>query len=217
LTEIEIIELFLNIILVGAAVTGARVAVKGLNTWRDQLKGQHEYELTRRILVALYKYRDAISELRNPVLYGHELVIPPEKNEKNMSEDKKSFFETTGAYQARYNKVKAERVSLLADLLEAEAIWGSQVKLLCQELYKLEEELFFCIWLSLGKVNPNTSDADKLFIRELTKNNRNIMYAPLIEDKPDEFRNEMNSAIQEIERYLKPMLTPKKEQKCFFV
>ncbi len=56
----EVISVVKDIVLSGAAITGAVVAVKGLGTWQRQLKGQSEYELSRRILVTVFKYRDAI-------------------------------------------------------------------------------------------------------------------------------------------------------------
>ncbi len=50
---VEIISVLKDILLSACAVTGAFVAVKGLNTWRRQLRGQSEYDLSRRILVSL--------------------------------------------------------------------------------------------------------------------------------------------------------------------
>jgi len=49
-------------IVVGiAAGVGAYVAWRGLGTWRQQLRGSSEYELSRRILRCTYQLRDAIS------------------------------------------------------------------------------------------------------------------------------------------------------------
>lgn len=55
MTCAEIVTSLKDLVFTGAAITGAVVAVKGLGTWQRQLKGQSEYELSRRILVTLFK------------------------------------------------------------------------------------------------------------------------------------------------------------------
>ena len=68
MTCIEIFTIIKDAAVTGAAITGAFVAFKGLGTWRRQLKGLSEYELSRRILVTLFKYRDAINGVRHPAM-----------------------------------------------------------------------------------------------------------------------------------------------------
>ena len=67
----ELVTLAKDLILSGAAIVGIYVAIKGLGTWQRQLKGQSEYELSRRM------YRDAISGLRRPAMGTPELPTPP--------------------------------------------------------------------------------------------------------------------------------------------
>lgn len=112
----------MDLVLSSAAITGAVVAVKGLGTWQRQLKGQSEYELSRRILVSVFKYRDAINGVRNPVMWAYEMPSPPEEEAVKMSREQIRFYGTSKAYQARWDKVQTEKASLYADLLEAEAI-----------------------------------------------------------------------------------------------
>ncbi|MBT3256304.1 MAG: hypothetical protein HN366_07600 [Deltaproteobacteria bacterium] len=118
----EILSIIKEIVIIGAAITASIVAVKGLSTWQRQLKGQSEYDLSRRILVSLFKYRDAINGVRNPAMWADEMPSPPEEKSKTMHPDQISFYGTSNAYQARWDKVQEERTSLYADLLEAEAI-----------------------------------------------------------------------------------------------
>ena len=132
MTCTEIVSLIKDVVLSGAAITGAVVAIKGLGTWQKQLKGQSEYELSRRILVSVFKYRDAINGVRHPAMWAYEMPSPPEDEAKAMSREQICFYGTSKAYQARCYKVQTERTSLYADLLEAEAIWGNELK----ELFK---------------------------------------------------------------------------------
>lgn len=199
---VELLKILKEVIFAGSAITGAIVAVKGLNTWRHQLKGKFEYDLSRRILVSLFKYRDAISGVRHPAMWGYEMPNPPEDKAKDMSPDQIKFYGTSKAYQARWDKVQEERISLYADLLEAEAIWGTKLNDLFKVVFDLQHELFTQIRHYLELINPDTSERKKEAIEKIDKNKRDIMYDELGEE-PDEFKKDLLDAIKVIESYLK--------------
>jgi hypothetical protein len=206
LTCTEIVALLKDFVLSGAAITGAFVAVKGLGTWQRQLKGQFEYKLSRRILVTLFKYRDAINGVRNPVMLVYEMPSPSEDEVSKMSREQIRFYGTSEAYQARWDKVQAERTSLYADLLEAEAIWGDELKQLFKKVFDLEHELFTRVRRYIELINPDTSEASKKAIMEINNKTRDIMYDDLGEE-PDEYKKDLIAAIEQIEKYIKPKLS----------
>ncbi|WP_167631695.1 DUF1837 domain-containing protein [Mariprofundus ferrooxydans] len=209
MTCTEIVTLLKDFVLSGAAITGAVVAVKGLGTWQRQLKGQSEYELSRRILVSVFKYRDAINGVRHPAMWAYEMPSPPEEEATKMSREQIRFYGTSKAYQARWDKVQTERTSLYADLLEAEAIWGTELKELFKGVFDLEHELFTRIRHYIELINPDTSDAKKEAITKIDNKARDIMYDDLSEE-PDEYKKDLISAIEQIEKYLKPKLSHEK-------
>ena len=209
MTCAEIVTLLKDLVLSGAAITGASVAVKGLGTWQRQLKGQSEYELSRRILVSVFKYRDAINGVRHPAMWAYEMPSPPEEEAARMSREQIRFYGTSKAYQARWDKVQTERTSLYADLLEAEAIWGAELKELFKEVFNLEHKLFTRIRHSVELINPDTDEASKDAIRNIDKKARDIMYDNL-RDEPDEYKKDLIAAIEKIEKYLKPKLSHEK-------
>jgi len=185
-------------VLSGAAITGALVAVKGLGTWQRQLKGQSEYELSRRILVSVFKYRDAIDGVRHPAMWSYEMPSPPEEDAKKMSPEQMRFYGVSRAYQTRWDKVQAERATLYADLLEAEAIWSTELKDLFKAVFDLEHELFTRIRHHIELINPDTDSASKEAIRNIDKKIRNCMYDNLI-DEPDEYKQDLISAVEKID------------------
>ena len=209
MTCTEIVALLKDLVLSVAAITGAFVAVKGLGTWQRQLKGQSEYELSRRILVTVFKYRDAINGVRHPAMWAYEMPTPPEDEAIKMSREQIRFYGTSKAYQIRWEKVQAERTSLYADLLEAEAIWGIELKQLFKKVFDLEHELFTKIRHYIELINPDTQEASKEAIMKIDKKARDIMYDDLSKD-PDEFKQDLISTIEQIEKYLKPKLSHEK-------
>ena len=126
----QYISIAKDMVLIAAAVIGSCVAIIGLNTWQKQLKGKSEHDLSRRLLVSLFKYRDAINGVRHPAMWAHEQPSPPEGEAKNMSQEQIRYYGTSKAYQARWDKVQKVKSDLYADLLEAEALWGDEVRLI---------------------------------------------------------------------------------------
>lgn len=80
-----IIRFIKDVVLSIAAVTGAYIAIKGLGAWRGSLGGNRN-ELSRRILIALFAYRDAIDGVRHPMMFSAEMPYPNEARAKRMSD-----------------------------------------------------------------------------------------------------------------------------------
>ncbi|WP_217541666.1 hypothetical protein [Vibrio metschnikovii] len=205
MTGLEIFTLIKDLALTGAAISGAVVAIKGLGTWRRQLKGQSEYELSRRMLVSLFKYRDAINGVRHPAMFSYEIPHPSDDEAKSMSSDDIHYYGISKAYQNRWVKVQDQRTSLYADQLEAEAIWGDELKTLFKTIYSLEHELFTRVRHYLVLMDPKADEGQREAIARIYKKKRDIMYDES-DDEPDEFKQELLEAIRYIENYLKPKL-----------
>jgi hypothetical protein len=75
----EAITTFKDVVVAIAAFVGMIVALTGLNTWNRQLKGEVEYELTRRLLKCTYRLREAIQGVRHPMIFADEKVVPEGK------------------------------------------------------------------------------------------------------------------------------------------
>ena len=206
MTWIECVSLIKDLIIGGAAITGTVVAIKGLNTWKRQLKGNSEYNLSRRLLVSLFKYRDAIKGVRHPAIWTNEMPSPPEDEVQDMTEEKLRFYGTSKAYQARWEKVQNERTSLYADLLEAEALWDDKLKGLYKVVFDLEHELATRIRNYLDLMNPDTDKEYKEAIRKIMKESRDIMYDKFNDEK-DEYIMDFKVGVENIEKYLKPKLS----------
>lgn len=83
------------------AVIGSYVAVKGLNTWKRQIGGQSDHNLSKNLLISIFKYRDAINSLRRPFMSSHEMPQPTQEESEKMSVDELLHYGRFKAYQAR--------------------------------------------------------------------------------------------------------------------
>ncbi len=206
MTYAEYIALAKDFIISAAAITGAFVAIRGLGTWQKQLKGHSEYDLSRRLLVSLFKYRNALYNVRHPAMFSYEMPTPPDSEAREMSPEQIQFYGTSNAYQARWVKVESERTNLYADLLEAKALWGDEPERQFKVIYDLEHELYTCVRHYIILINPQTAEAKKNAILKSDEMRRDILYDDLSEDG-DEFKKEFEAGIESIENYLKPKLT----------
>jgi hypothetical protein len=189
-----------------AAVVGIYVALVGLSTWKRQLKGQTDHELARQILVTLYKYREAIKGVRHPAIFPSEEPEPPEHQREKMSREQIRHYGLAHTYQNRWNKVQAQRVELDASLLEAEALWGAELKnKVFQPIFDLSWELYMCVRDYIVLCNPDESDARKDAVEKVSKNRRDILYDSLEKDG-DAFARDFATAVGGVEEYLKPKL-----------
>ncbi len=168
-----------DVLVAVAAVVGAAVAIRGLNTWNRQLKGSAEYDLARRILKVTYA--------------------------KHMSREEIIYYGKSHAYQARWQKVSDVRTDLQAELLEGEVLWGGELNKLFEVLFKLEHELLVAVQNYLSLSNPKESQARKTAIEKRQLNARDILYDSL-EEEGDEFTKDVAHAVAPIEEYLKPHL-----------
>src|ERR1043165_8584989 len=88
-----------------ATLAAAYVGLVGLDTWKKQLTANAERELARRVLIAVYRVRDAINDCRFPPVTHDDLEA------------------TKKLHELQVAKLDEAQARLDAELLEAEAVW----------------------------------------------------------------------------------------------
>lgn len=149
--------------VVFAAVTGAIVAIKGLNSWRRQLRGKTEYEAAVGLLRAVYKVRDAIALVRVAFMdsgeLAHALRIEGVRQSGEAAPDAIAL-----AYSVRWNAVREAMSALQIAALEAEVHWRIQPRDLLVPLFKCVSELNWAVGYHLrakaGHFMESTNELD---------------------------------------------------------
>ncbi|EOD5227262.1 hypothetical protein ACJXBB_003452 [Vibrio cholerae] len=175
----------------GALVIGAL----GLLTWKKQLKGTHYFDLSKRTLILIYKYKAAINNVRKPFYLPNEM-----RNEQG--EYQLSIFERhCNAYNYRWEQVNTVRNLLDAELLECSAIWDDLPIQILNQLYQHETILASCTRHHLEHLDPNSSDEVVDFA--LKNRDINVLY-----DTGDvnEFTETLNELVSRLEIFFKGKL-----------
>lgn len=198
---------FLNakeILVTAAAVTGAitaiigsTVAIKGLNTWKRQISGQSNHNLSRSLLISAFKYRDAISVLRHPFMPSHEMTLPDKEESKAMSVDAILNYGRIKAYQARWEKVREAHAEVYANLIESEALWGNDLSDIWKSVKSLETTLFVALDDHLRSSRSTTQGVNN---RSLPQESYNIIFS---KTDDDEFKDKLNQLLRSFESYVR--------------
>jgi hypothetical protein len=184
-----------DIILSISAGIGAAVAIIGLGTWRKQLTGKVEYNAARQLLISIYKIRDAMMLVRNPFISSGEMMDINNKDEKEKNQINEGV---EIAYSNRWQKVSDAHTEASTNLLEAEALWGDDIKNRYVDLTKNITKLYSTIRLYITSLE---SYSDLKF----RDRDQDILYFNSEKSK-DLFQIEVDKKIESIEKILKPHL-----------
>ncbi|WP_448649276.1 hypothetical protein [Pseudomonas corrugata] len=193
----------ISAVTVGVAIYFGRA---GLHTWRKQLRGSADHDLARRLLIELYKLRDVIKRARSPVIFSFE-TAPFEGEERSNDPQQDSYDGSARAYRRRLTAMDEARGPLLATMLEAEAVWGIELKELMEHVFKLEREFVNYVLLYLSSISPGVSVQTLSARQQLLEKRRDVMYE--LSSPDDIYWVEMKQALLEVEKNLRARLIPK--------
>lgn len=194
----SVIGTFVSAVGVGLA---SWVGFSGLATWRRQLKGASDHELSRRALIELYRYRDAMEQARLAGMLGWEFQLSADEA-AGLSFAEKHHLELRKGYQRRLEALRSAREPIHITLLDSEAVWDRTLTDLFAPLFKLHHEFAKVVELNLIASDPREDEDDRRPYREILKSRRDIMY-DTPDEKGDDFRQEFEKACAAVESYLK--------------
>lgn len=180
-----------------AAVAAAIAAFMGLDSWRHQATFQQDRDLARRVLIATFVLRDRVSDVRNPFMFEGERV--PDRTEGGAKEI--SYEEGTRlAYSRRWSKVIDAIREVQTLTLEADAVWGDELRRLLTDVHKLNRELYNVVSLYLDSISEKDEELKKEF-RTILKSKRDILYDKGVID--DVFNSDYSQSLGRVESYLR--------------
>jgi len=190
-----------DIIVSGAAGFTAYFAWKGLSAWKSELEGKASFEAARMLAKATYRLRNAISYCRSPFISSHEFPeeYPGLPTTATSQQEGQAY---AHIYGNRWQPVGAAVQEFEAALLEAEALWGKEIKAKGEVLRKCVIELQVDIdCLIQDKFTGGENFRDKAFAQRV----RATVNATRGEDNA--FTTKINDAVEGIETELRPYLS----------
>jgi hypothetical protein len=193
-----------DFIIMVVSIVGACTAKSALNTWQRQLRGSTEYELSRRILKSIYRVRDSIRMVRNPLMMQAEIEAASHQlteirsSERAVREDTEAI---TMAYNLRWGKLIDTMRELEIECLESEVFWGRRVSDLVRPLHNAINDLHRALRMHLRDRNGQAVYSPD----EVAEIERTV-FGFAVEEESDVFANRVQAAITTVENFLRPNL-----------
>jgi hypothetical protein len=193
----KLITLTKDILIGLAAIITAIVAAIGLKNWRRELKGKAEFEIARGLMRTTYKLRDELQNCRSPFISFNEY---PEGYKGPLSgsspeEDAKAL---EYVYKNRWKPVRDVLHEFETFALEAEALWGKEVRSQTNEFLQCVRKLSNAIFAVIQDFKGNKDFAKKM---------KSIVYG--FGDENDELWLQINKNVNNIENEVRPHLKQK--------
>lgn len=186
-----------DLALGAAALVTAWVAMQGLQKWREELRGKTDFEVARGLARATYKVRDELAACRSPLIRSSEFPAdykwPPSAQLQDHAADANA---NAHVYNNRWKPVIAALREFDAQRLEAEALWGPEIRKDAEALHKCATTVFVSIEAIIDNERAGGAhfEADKDFGRLM----RSQAHAsPAATDNP--LSNEIAAAVAAIE------------------
>lgn len=194
----EIVALVRDAIVGAAAAVTATVAVIGLSNWNRELKGKATFDVARGLARSTYKLRDEIRNCRSPFLAASEF---PEGSGSGRS-PKEEAQRLAHVYGNRWKFVWEALQEFDTNTLEAEAIWGSEVRAKTDALRQCVRELRVAIDAMIQDAASGGEDfrSDREFGKEIRSKVSTASGAA------NELTQRIDAAIQGIESVVRPHL-----------
>lgn len=193
-----------NIVVALSAACAAFAAWKGLNTWRKETEWKINHELSRDILVKMYKFREAIDNLRYPAIAPFEMEDIPQETVQQIGDEKALYRRIAFAYKNRGKKYDEASNDFKASRLEARANWGSGLEQQLTAMDHLAEELLKNIRQYLMSINPDINESTRELMYDRGPEISRVIYDGLT-DK-DDWRDQLDKVQQCAEDYLRAKL-----------
>ncbi len=187
-----------------SAVYAAFFAYKGINTWREELKGKSEYQLAKDTLRAVYKVREAFKYVRGPIIYAYE--YPEEMTSPSGHLKPECRYEGTAyVYDNRWKRLHEAFLELEEYHLEAMVEWGSAHQDTIVPLRECRVKVQMAIQHLLSRYK-DPDEPDWMSIDE-RKEQQGVLYYGGEKSKFDSFTPEINLAVMRFEDWLRPHIS----------
>jgi hypothetical protein len=198
---LDVAQFVKEVSVAGAAVTGAVVAVLGLNTWKRQLKGTRRTEARHRLMILIYRYVEQMQRIRSSFMQIPQEYIEEEKAKPSYSRGSPEDRASARVYQAWFNELSGIAVELRAARLEARVVFGESFEDLEDRLRRVT------VQVSIGVRRHFDMTFERLDVTRIKEEQIEkwdaAMYDSSSPDAPDGIMTELNAIAADFEKRLR--------------
>jgi len=118
----------------------ALVALSAINTWRKEIRGKREFDIAFELLSTIYKFKDVISDIRNPFYATGEGKT--RKRSEGESEKDSKLYDRAYIVFERYRTNINVFSTLLTLRYKFEALFGKDHITIFEDVMRVRNEIF---------------------------------------------------------------------------
>lgn len=200
--EPSLLQVVRDIAAIAAAVVGVFVALRGLQTWRRQIRANTELEVARLVLRAVLKLRDAVELLRQPFVPIEEIASATRAVREREPDRESEFLKNweRPVYAERSQTFVEALSQYRAATVEAEILWGQPFRTELGDLETQLRELRTALQEFVRYSDLDHRGASQEALRE--------QYRKVLQSRgqEDPFNAKFNVAVTRIENHLRPRI-----------
>lgn len=184
----------------GAVIAAVVFGCLGLKTWKQQMRGTANHEMSRKLLVAIYSFQATLNSARDIGLSVDELGEGDAYRISQLGDDSKRFAFTYAIYRARLQKIETSLAPVRAYLMEARALWGDGLEDVVNDLIAMKDEWWTVARRYSSAMNPaEDSETRERYARAWIEH-KGVLYD---DDQNNEFGRRITQRLSKIEAYLR--------------
>jgi gas vesicle protein len=197
----EVFDIVKDVVLSCAAIATAIVAILGLKSWSRELRGRASFETAKSLVRATYRLRDELQSCRSPFVTSSE--FPDDYDVSGPKSAQQQANAWAHVYNTRWHPVRDAALAFGPTVLEAEALWGHEIREKADELRQCARNLQVAMEATIDdKAHSGTDFAsDKDFARHM----RSVTHASR-DDRDNLLTKKIEDAVAAIEAIAKPHL-----------
>lgn len=196
-----------NILQAVGLLVGVGVAWRGLQTWRDQMRGQAEHAAACALLRCTLRLRDILLAVRDPLIGPQEIraglidagIAPEEVDARALHAGVEG---RRAAYEHRWKEAVQAQTDLGIATVEAEVLLGPDARERVSALGSLAQRLRGAISVEFCR-QERPADYESMPVEKLERFRNTAFGVPLI-DGHDLFQEELESAVAAVEAFARP-------------
>ena len=201
MTAPEVFSIIKDIVLSGAAVTTAVVAYTGIEKWKKELRGKADFDVARELAKSMYYLRNEIQYCRTPFYSMPEFPEGYKGSVGNHTPEEEGQA-WAHLFANRWEGVGDAIEDFETATLEAEALWGADIREKTGNLRKLVAELRSSIEAFIrDKYSGGQNFKDRDFGKEMQAN------VAATSSEENSLSKRLEAGITDLESELRPHLS----------
>ena len=195
LTLLELVSLLKEVIISIATIIGSIVAWRGLKSWKSQLRGTTEYQVSEKVLEKSYMLQDYFKEVRDPLLGPKR--VEPNKGETIQESFVRGELE---AYRRRLERVNDAKRELRLLRFKVKALFGEDKSKKIDSLLSKVSELYIAYnaYFTMKLKRQRTAEEEEI----MDENWKKVYW----QGTKDAFEENVNRRILDIEKEFRQYL-----------